>query len=312
MSQRSIPRSLSALGARIAVATVLVITARGAVASPSGPVEDLIDEGVRLRVQGRQAEALRLFQQAHALSPSARTLAQIGLAEGSLHLWLDAETHLAAAVTSHDTPWIESRRNREALEQALSSVRRHIGTATVHGPIGAEVTLNGKAVGRIPLTEPLRLAEGPARFEGASSGYHSAAIEVTIVGGTESNVVLDMFLLSPPAASLPPIAPTNVLAPYDRPADPRWKAWLGGSLLGLSAASLATGIAWVAISGNPTCGAPPGGVCHHLYDTNAQGWIAIGAAAATGITGGILVWQGRHSSTHVELGLGVLSATARF
>jgi hypothetical protein len=312
MSLYSSRRILNAVGVQIALVMLLTSVQRVAAASPAGPVDDLIEEGVRLRVQGRQAEALRLFQKAHAVSPSARTLAQIGLAEGSLHLWLDAEAHLAKAVASHDTPWIEERRNRDALEQALSSVRRHIGTVTVHGPAGAALTLDGNEFGRLPLAEPVRLAEGLARFEGILAGYHSSEVEVTVFGGRHIDVPLDMPLLSVPAAPPLPAVSTSLLVPYERSPDQRWKIWLGGPLLGVSAASLAAGITWLAIDGNPTCGAPSGGVCRRLYDTNAQGWIAIGAAAAAGITGGLLVWQGRYSAPSVELGLGVLSATSQF
>jgi hypothetical protein len=76
------------------------------------------------------------FKKVHAEHPSARTLAQMGLAEGSLQRWVDAEGHLTAALAAHGTPWIENRRNREALEQALAAVRGHIGTLLVVGTPG--------------------------------------------------------------------------------------------------------------------------------------------------------------------------------
>jgi hypothetical protein len=84
------------------------------------PAEALIEQGVKARISDRPGDALDLFRKAHALSPTARTLAQMGLAECSLRRWLEAETHLTAALAEHDTPWIEIRRIRATLEFVLA------------------------------------------------------------------------------------------------------------------------------------------------------------------------------------------------
>jgi hypothetical protein len=274
------------------------------VAAPSDPAESLIEQGVKLRTEGKYAEALELFTKAHAESPSARTLAQIGLAEGSLRRWLDAETHISAALAAHDTPWIENRRNREALEQALSSVKGHIGTVLIVGPDGAEVSVDRKVVGRLPLAGSLRFAEGAIHVRGTALRHNPADVEATVAGGAETTVTLDLGPALPPPFSAPIIDDEPPPAP--RPS--AWKTWTGSSMLAVAAASLVAGGVWLAVDGHGTCDAPSGARCLHVYDTKTQGWIAVAVGGVAGVAGGVLLWQGRHGDASVSLaptGLGV-------
>ena len=266
--------------------------------------ERLIEQGVTLRVQGKLEEALDVFKRAHALAPSARTLAQMGLAEGSLHRWIAAEDHLSAALASHDTPWIEVPRNREALEQALATVRSHIGTVKVVGAPGAHVTADDRDLGPLPLASPLRLSEGPVHLKATAPGYGTTEVAVTIVGGGEQTVVL-------PLVALPSRAPPATPVHLEEPAPPaRWKTWTGVSLLGASAAAIATGAVSVMLDGHSSCPvtAMP---CKFVYDTKLQGWLTIGTGAAAGAAGGFLVWSGRHPAA-LAAGPGSLALSGRF
>ena len=293
--------------AAIGVATAVALLARVAVAAPPDPAEQLIEQGVKLRTEGKYAEALELFTKAHAASPSARTLAQIGLAEGSLRRWVDAEAHISAALAEHNTPWIENRRNREALEQALSSVRGHIGTVLVVGPRGAEVSVEGKVVGRLPLAAPLRVAEGTTHVRGTALGHKPVDVEAAVAGGAETTVMLELGPDVPPPFSAPIID--------DEPPPPRttWRSWTGTSLLVASAAALVAGGVWLAVDGRGTCDAPTGARCLHVYDTKTQGWIALGVGAAVGVAGGgLLLWEGKRSETRISLAPGLLMFGRRF
>jgi hypothetical protein len=191
----------------VAWATILGGFSRTAKADP---VDDLIEEGVRLRAQGQPAAALELFTRAHSIAPSARTAAQIGLAEAALYHWLDAESRISGALESHDSSWIANHHNRQALEQALVAIRKHIGGVAVAGPKGAAVTINGKPAGTLPLDRPARVEEGTARVEGAAPGYSSASVEVPVSGGRDTTAVLEMVPL--PAAPSWPAAPEGVNA----------------------------------------------------------------------------------------------------
>jgi hypothetical protein len=279
-------------------------------ATPASEADALIDQGIRLRVQGKNAEALELFKQAHLLAPTARTFAQVGLAEGALHQWLEAEDHIVAALSAHDTPWIENPRNREALDHALAAIRGHIGRVAVSGPAGAEITVNGKPSGRLPLSEPVRVAEGAARIEARAPGRRPGEARVEVAGGATMNVALELPLIPPPPVVTAPIPSPSPLA-QEAPRS-RGKTWAGASFLVASAAALATGIVWLVVDGDPTCSAPSGTVCEHLYDTKTQGWIAIAGGAAAGLGGGLLLWQSRAQQARVGLGPAAFTLAAEF
>jgi hypothetical protein len=307
MCARAIDRRRGVQGA-IGVATAVALFARVAVAAPPDPAEPLIEQGVKLRIEGKHAEALEIFTKAHAASPSARTLAQIGLAEGSLRRWVDAEAHISAALAEHDTPWIENRRNREALEQALSSVRGHIGTVLVVGPPGAEVSVDGKAAGHLPLPATIRAEEGTVRVRGSALGRKPADVEVAVAGGAETTVTLELGPDVPPPFSVPIIDDE----PSPPPSTPAWKTWTGASLLAASAAALVAGGVWLAVDGRGTCDAPSGALCLHVYETKAQGWAAIAAGGAVGIAGGLLLWRGHRADASLTAGPGEIGLRGQF
>jgi hypothetical protein len=299
---------------------ILILTVSTAPALAAGPnsAESLIEQGNSLRQKGQNQEALELFQKAHALAPSGRTLAQMGIAEATLKRWIDAESHLAAALEAHDTPWIENAKNRDAIQRSLVLVRSHIGLVTVVGPAGAEIAVGGASSGRLPLAAPIHIAEGRARIEGSADGRRSASVDLLVPGGRELTVHLDLPLV--PAGPLPaaaaPASPASDVPSLVEPSgvaeSTPWKTWTGGGLLAVSAGLLATGIVWIAVDGNGTCSPPVGARCMRMYDTKGQGWITLGAGAIAGVVGGILLWQGHHSDTRIGLGLGTLTASGTF
>jgi hypothetical protein len=292
-----------------------------AVASAPPSADALIEQGIALRQKHQFLDALELFQRAHAAAPSAKTLAQIGLTEGSLKRWVDAETHLSGALDAHDTPWIDNAKNREAISQALTLVRTHVGLVSVVGPAGADIAIAGAAIGRLPLPGPIHVAEGRVRFEGSGDGRESASVLVLVPGGHELTVHLNLPLLpvsvahrdAPPVAlevTAPPPAQPSLLE--TTPEVSSWKTWTGGGLLAVSAGLIATGIVWVAMDGRDTCNPPPGDRCLRVYDTKTQGLVTGAAGVVAGAAGGILVWQGHHCDTRLSPGYGTLTASGTF
>jgi hypothetical protein len=304
---------------------LLVVTslqASAAVAAEPASADALIEQGIALRQKHQFVEALELFRRAHAAAPSGKTLAQIGLTEGSLKQWVDAETHLAAALDAHDTPWIDNTRNRDAISQALALVRSHVGLVSVVGPAGADIAIAGASVGRLPLPGPIHVAEGRVRIEGSGDGRESASVLVLVPGGHELTVHLNLPLLpvsvahrdtAPEASAVvaPPLGQPSLLG--TAPEATSWKTWTGGGLLAVSAGLIATGIVWVAMDGHDTCNLPsPVDRCMRVYDTKTQGLITGAAGIVAGAVGGILVWQGHHSDTRLGLGYGALTASGTF
>jgi len=206
-------------------------------------VEQLLSRGIELRQQSKDDEALATFERAHALAPSGRTRAQVALAEQALGLWVRAERDLEAALATSD-PWVA--RQRPALEGALVVVRRHVGSLEVRGPDGAEVVLDGVALGVLPAARPFRVEAGRRALEVRAPGHHSAGRVVEVApGGTARETVTLVAIdtrAAAPAAPVPPAVPggegKSTPPPTTAPtpeavADPgRTQRLVGWSLLG--------------------------------------------------------------------------------
>src|SRR5262245_5231569 len=100
----STARRHTLLLAIVAMLILAVSTARAG-NSPAGEADELIKQGFQLRLQGKNAEALELFEKAHRLAPSGKTLGQIGSVEVALRRWVEAEAHLEEALARRDSPW---------------------------------------------------------------------------------------------------------------------------------------------------------------------------------------------------------------
>jgi tetratricopeptide (TPR) repeat protein len=192
----------------------------GAAPAPSQPsqaqeapeAEHLIAQGLALREQGQDAAALEHFERAHELHPTPRSLAQRGLCELALGRWLDAETHLDAALSTSSDPWIKL--HNRALAEALVNVRSRIGMLQVQGgEPDAEVRLEGKLVGRLPLTSPLHAVAGQAMLEVTLAGYYPSRRYVVIAGGALATETVELVPLPPPTAAPAEPPPSVAAAP---------------------------------------------------------------------------------------------------
>lgn len=148
-------------------------------------VDTLLKNGVQLRREGNHSSALGAFLKAHALSPSGRSLAQIGLARQSLHQWLEAETSLRLALETLD-PWVE--KHRRALENTFADIRKHIGSLLVLGAKDTRVFINEVYMGDLPMKE-LRLDEGYSVVRVEREGYKPWSQTVRVEGGKTTEMV---------------------------------------------------------------------------------------------------------------------------
>ena len=281
----------------------IVICSVGRAAEPGA--DELITRGLELRRQAKPEQALEMFQRAHALAPSPRTLGQIGLVEASLEHWIDAETHLTGSLTTPDDPWV--RKNRTFLEQALKISRDHVGELVITGPAGTDVAVDGKHVGTLPALQAMKLVQGNAVVTANGAGFKDFSKTVAIEGGAKTSlaIVLD------PAEKLPAIAlAAPVPLPASSPASPSltehrgwtWKTVTGTGLLAAGAGLLAWGIIWIAVDHNDDC-PMSGAACNKVYDTKTAGWIlTAGGATAAAVGTGLLIWGPRSESPNVAFG----------
>jgi hypothetical protein len=295
----------------VVVSLLASASARGAADSPVARADQLIAQGFALRLQNKNAEALELFAKAHAIAPSGKTLGQMGSVEVALHRWVDAESHLEEALQRHDSPWIEAPKNRQMLEKTLAEARQHVARLQFRGTGGARVSVDGKEVGALPLPRPVPAAEGTIHVSATATGFQPLHREIVAQGASEVTVDLQFI----PAAPAPPAALSVAVGatPPSEGKRPAWRLWTGSALMAAGLGSVGLGIGWLVVDGKTMCDAPPGGVCKYLYDTKAQGWLAIGLGAATAGAGAmLLLWAPKHSPVTVAAGPASIGFAGRF
>lgn len=177
----------------VAFALVALCCARAAHAQSASPTPDarsLVQDGVRLRREGRDADALASFQRAFAADPRPSTQAQIGFALQALGRWVEAERELSRVIAVDD-PWVS--RQRAVIEDALTTVRSHLGSLEfVCAPAGAEVLVDGRSIGRAPIAEPIRLAAGNVTVTARLDGYYSIERVFTVQAGDRARETLEL------------------------------------------------------------------------------------------------------------------------
>lgn len=114
---------------------------------------------------------------------SPRSAAQLGLAEQAVGRWEDAEVHVSEALRSPSDSWVA--KHRAPLDQALAAIRAHIARIEISGdPPGAEVRVNGRAIGRLPLARAVVVPIGQVDIECRAAG-HKVAVRTLTLGAAE-------------------------------------------------------------------------------------------------------------------------------
>lgn len=151
---------------------------RSAEASPD-EVETRIRRGVELRKSGDDRGALPEFQRAYELSHTPRAAAQLGLDEQALGRWDVAEAHLSEAMRATADPWVA--KNRSTIQRALGVTKAHVGSIQIAGePEGAEVLVNGRLVGQLPLNDAVRVIAGDVDVELRATGFHRSTQKIKV------------------------------------------------------------------------------------------------------------------------------------
>jgi tetratricopeptide (TPR) repeat protein len=216
-------------------------------ANPPSSVDALIDEGIRLRRAGDDQQALQRFEAAAAQdATSARVRAHLAATHQALGEWLEAEGYLRELLDEKDDAYVQ--RHRDALEQAWQFVERRIGSLSVRGgPEGAEVRLNGRPFGVLPMTGSVRVATGSYVLEVQKAGYYPARLSLNVSSG---DVLREAVQLQPLRASsepgLPPLLPPGAPASSRDDSFAGSPPWLSWTLTGLAGgAAVVTSLALV-------------------------------------------------------------------
>ena len=234
-------------------ALALTLLVASAILSPRAQAQDaeaLVDEGIALREQRQDAEALELFDRAYGLDPQARTLVQIALAEQALGRYAEAEAHLAEALANGADRFI--RRNRRVLQGALAEIRENLGTVELEGGIeGARLRVGDRDVGDLPLTVPLRVSAGTRTLVISAEGYEEWTRVVEVVAGETSTVRVELTALAEPEpepdAEAEPLVEATPPPPADGPSSGDWLTIGGIAGLGVGAVGVGVGVAFMLV-----------------------------------------------------------------
>ncbi|HSO37155.1 MAG TPA: PEGA domain-containing protein, partial [Labilithrix sp.] len=295
------PRPARLSLAILLAASICAAPLRSAQAADPDQVEadQLISRGIELREHGKDDEALALFKKALAKSPSPRARAQVGVAEQALGLWVAAESDLVLALSAVDDAWIA--KNRGALEGALATVRRRLGTLEVRGTEGAEVLLDGVRLGELPVTAPFRVEAGRRTLEIRKEGFHPTTRTLEIPAGGVARETVTLVVVAPEVVKGPPAggAVTGPRGEVPRGPDPgRGQRLLGWVFTGAGAALVVTGgVGFLVRKGYvddynircPGLGADQSPDCRDKIDS-AKNWLTISIVALVG--GGIFTVGG--------------------
>lgn len=205
--------------------------------------ERLIEQGMELRQSGQEEAALAAFEEAAALEPeSIRARVHLAATHQALGHWVEADLLLGEVLTSEsDDPYLE--RHRATLERAAEFVGRHLGSLMLAGePAGAEVRLDGRKLGVLPLPEVVRVPVGSYQLEVLASGYYPLRRPVVI---SSAGVLREAVTLAPWAADATLASANGSGGAEPASASAGSPLWLSWTLTGLSVgAAITTGVAF--------------------------------------------------------------------
>lgn len=259
----------------------------------------LIESGIALREQGKDDLALQDFQKAYLLSPSPRALAQIGLAEQALGIWLKAEDDVSGALKNENDPWIQ--KNHDALESALTTIETHLGTLEIRCDApDAEVFVDGGSRGKLGIGSSVRVEAGTREVQVRAPGKYASSRSVIVPPGGVARETITLETIQIPIATIGSDPHKNEdHRSIDEPANPTQRN-ISLAMLGTAAALVATGFVGIgarelevnSYNDDPSCpgragsGQPP--LCQSKIDT-AQTWTTIsivGFVSAGALTAG--------------------------
>ncbi|MCC6559591.1 MAG: PEGA domain-containing protein [Polyangiaceae bacterium] len=203
------------------IATVLVVSAALLVSLPAGAEEhaapaappasdasagaradELVGRANKLAKQDRWAEAEPLFREAWTLKRSYDIAGNLGLAESALGKPRLAAAHLSFAASTF--PVNGKPEHRALIEQALAKVRAQVGAVVIEiSEPGAQVLVDGEAVGTSPLAGEVFLDPGAHTIEARLAGFAGVSQQVEAAPGSSRRVALVLERSAAPPSAAP-------------------------------------------------------------------------------------------------------------
>ena len=168
--------------------------------------QELLGQGTKLYAQGDVAGALEKFDAAYAAYASPKLMFNIGQANRELNRPVEAleafEKFLVSAADASPEMVADARKSVAQLQKKLGRIQIDCETA------GAEVSVDGKNVGVVPLPEPIWAAPGLRQVTASHASATTSFEVVEVKAGSVSTVTMRLRpLAAPVAASTPKVAP---------------------------------------------------------------------------------------------------------
>lgn len=208
------------------------------VQSPDDAISDtareLFHKGVKASQQQRWDQCRAAFLAAYGIKQHPQIAGNLALCELRLGRHRDAAEHASLFLRALRADAQPDR--RAAGEEVLKAAKTKITTVrlTVNAP-GAEVVIDGAALGKAPLTAPLFLDPGAHTLEAKLDGYTTARETINATPGAERDVTLTLKkpVVTPPAPPQPMLEKRSIVP---------------GVVMGAAGGlSLVTGIALIAV-----------------------------------------------------------------
>jgi hypothetical protein len=208
--------------------------------SESSAASELIERGIASRRAGNDARALEQFKQAEKLEPdSTRIQVHLAATYQALGNWELSDHYLSLATDKPDDPYVQ--KHQAVLANARRTIDAHIGTLELSGgPRGTELKLNGRAIGTLPMAQPVRVEAGIYTLEARLPGHYPVTRSVALAGGA---VVRESIALAPLEGDTgTPMGSEDRTTATSSSGKPSWLTWtFGGLAVG---AGVGTVVAW--------------------------------------------------------------------
>ena len=180
------------------------------------------DRAIELVDDGQLEGAIVEFQRSYDLTHHFAVLYNIGQVFVSLARPVEAVDAYERYLTDGGKKIPAAR--RAEVEQEIARQRARIATLEIRGlPEGAMVRLDGREIGKAPITAPVRVGVGTHAIAASAEGYDPAEAEVTVAG--EDKRVVELALVkhmveTPPPPAVAPLVetPPPPVAPVTPPA----------------------------------------------------------------------------------------------
>ncbi len=195
-----------------------------------------VKRGLELYDEGDYKLALIELERAYEILPSYKILYNLAQIHAQLGQYAKAHDALTRYLAEGGTEIPPER--RAEVEADLASFVKRIASITIETNVaGAEIMIDDRPVGTAPLAK-LHVDAGSVRVAASKPGYVTVTRVITLAGGDETSVRLDLtsaFVVAPPPA--PPAAD-------DKTSPLVVGAWIGTGVL--VAGAIGTGIATIA------------------------------------------------------------------